>query len=513
MKHKTLWIAVCALVVLCFAVYLIGLFNAVHMAFDDFGYFCLSYPFPTQEYSARDYALKDVFRYAVGTHYQNAQGRVSFLILALGINALFGLFALKMTFAGAVLSVCLWTTAQVKKKNGWMMAAAYVLPCIFWGLIGPYVQGNGSYWIVAAWYYLLPFPFFLMIYRLIEVNRPSAARCVTLYFISLLVGNALEQWFVILFSFSVLKLVHDRYSNHSIAADLSALAGCLTGGAILLGSPASWNRMASEETVGFVRRFIMAGANVVDSFFFTRNTWFLLAFFICQFVLAFLLLKQDRKWRGLDIVHLAGTIAVMGMLLRTRIVHGAWTTFAQDYGGVATASLFLYWFLCMIQTIRRYICEGYDVRRPMLTFAAYASIGCMALFPHLSGRAYLMFMMLSFVDMLDVFVSAFYRMKSRVLIGALVLSLAGMCAIGVRDMGRAYRNVSRNQVIFEENDRILYAAAAEGGDEIIHLYDYPFLEYTAFMNNNYEKMLMRYYYDIEVGRPIIHDLDYWELID
>jgi len=165
----------------------------------------------------------------------------------------------------------------------------------------------------------------------------------------------------------------------------------------------------------------------------------------------------------------------------------------------------------MVQTIRRYIKEGYDHRRPMLTFAAYASIGCMALFPHLSGRAYLMFMMLSFVDMLDIFMSAF-DLKKRVLICAVTLALAGLCVISVRDMRRTYRNCDRNRIVFEANDAILEAAAQDGGMDEIHLYDYPFREYTAFMDNDSEKTLMRYYYGIDHSRRIIHDLDYWTLI-
>lgn len=513
MRNKRLWIGVCALIVICFAAYLVSVYSVVHPAFDDFGYLCLSYPFPVAEYSSQDYTLMDAVRYAIGPHYQGAQGRVSFLILALGINSVFGLLALKMTFVASILAVCVWTAAQVKKKNGLCMAAVCLLSCVFWGLIGPYVQGNGSYWIAAAWYYLLPFPFFLLLYHLMGAKTPSSGGCAVLFMLSLMLGNALEQWFVLVFSFAALKTAHDKVEGKPLAADVCVLAGCLLGGAILLGSPASWNRMSSGEPLGFVERFAQSGINVVDSFFFTRNTWFLLAFFLSQFVLPLLQIKREAERRVMPIVHLAGTIAVTGLLVRTRVVHGAWTTFAQDWGGSVTAGLFAYWLLCMVQTIRWHVGEGHDARRPMLTFAAYASIGCMALFPHLSGRAYLIYMMLSFVDMLDIFMSAFYTMRKKTLMGMLAAALAGLCVISVRDMTRTQRNISRNHIIFEANDAMLKAAAEEESNETIHLYDYPFKEYTAFMDSDYEKALMRYYYGVEHNRGIVHDLDYWELID
>ena len=498
--------------VLLAVLYLISIYGKIHLQYDDWGYFCLSYPRPMPENSSRNYQFEDLIQYATNWHYQYAQGRLSFLIIALGINMIGGLWALRFVLIAAIVFIFWWIKKEENAEN-WREVLSFFIPCMLYGLMGQYLHGAGTYWYAAAWYYVLPIPFVLILWDIIRKEKTGIWRWV-IAVLAFILGNAQEQIFVLTFSILALSFLHRKFIlKESAKNEMIGMAASLPGAAIILGSPGAWRRMSLAAPMGIVDRVLQSGANVVDNLFSTQNFAYMLAFLIGQCIVSAFFMrgqKLERCHSGqkaekvFGYAHFVVSFALILVFLNTyfKNKNGYITITRQDWK--RQAFLCLYFFICVLGIIERYRIKYGDMTRGILTIAAALSVVCLCVFPELSGRCFLPFILLSFSDLTDLFLEPFEN-QNRVSRGVFVCILVGFLALSGQNLIKTYQKYSEADVVLTRNEEILQQAAEEKQNEV-HLYRVPDIYYSIFMDNDFEKKLIKYYFGLDESVTIIYDL-------
>lgn len=498
--------------VLLAVLYLISIYGKIHLQYDDWGYFCLSYPRPMPENSSRNYQFEDLIQYATNWHYQYAQGRLSFLIIALGINMIGGLWALRFVLTAAIVFIFWWIKKNENAEN-WREVLSFFIPCMLYGLMGQYLHGAGTYWYVAAWYYVLPIPFVLILWDIIRKERTGIWRWV-IAVLAFILGNAQEQIFVLTFSFLALSFLHRKVIlKESAKNEMIGMAASLLGAVIILSSPGAWRRMGLADSMGIVDRVLQSGANVVDNLFSTQNFAYMLAFLIGQCILSTFFMRR-QKLEGCHVgqkaekvfgyVHFVVSFALILAFLNTYIENRYEYISITRHDWKRQVFLCVYFFNCVLGIFERYKIKYGDLTRGILTIAAALSVVCLCVFPELSGRCYLPFVLLSFGDLTDLFLEPFED-QNRVISGAFACILVCLLALSGQNLIKAYQKYSEADVVLIRNEEILQQAAVEKQSEV-HLYRVPDRQYSIFMDNDFEKSLIRYYFGLDENVVMVYDL-------
>lgn len=434
-------------------------FRVVHIYFDDYAYYSLSY---AQSLSGtKNYTILQLLEF-MKAHYMECNGRLLYFFVWLLLFWLGGLQLVQLSAAVIMASVLwvLWKAASLKMERQQKILAAISVCTLYWLLDIVFLR-QSIYWFAAFFLYVMPVGVLvlaaLLYFEFLGGERNTAGNKITILLLIFVAGWSQEQQAAVTTVFAFLLMLHAIWvrKERCCAAILYVIPAILAL-LIVIMSPGIHSRFESADNGMGLLENIWANARQVVYLLGTASSWrinifiFLSIMFISICDLKYTKSKACKCFDAILIV-MNGCL-IYGYALKQTAVEIFIATGDQTeviiIGTIVALSI-------MIQVIRFEIRENNAVML-LVSLSAMASVAVLFFVPQLPNRL-LIFFILSMVavcvqaicSLIDPFVK---KTVGRSVAGSIV---AVMIVIALKNGTTIYRGYAENYEVLKDNDQTI----------------------------------------------------------
>lgn len=434
-------------------------FRVVHIYFDDYAYYSLSY---AQSLSGtKNYTILQLLEF-MKAHYMECTGRLLYFFVWLLLFWLGGLQLVQLSAAVIMASVLwvLWKAASLKMEGQQKILAAISVCTLYWLLDIVFLR-QSIYWFAAFFLYVMPVGVLvlaaLLYFEFLGGERNTAGNKITILLLIFVAGWSQEQQAAVTTVFAFLLMLHAIWvrKERCCAAILYVIPAILAL-LIVIMSPGIHSRFESADNGMGLLENIWANARQVVYLLGTASSWrinifiFLSIMFISICDLKYTKSKACKCFDAILIV-MNGCL-IYGYALKQTAVEIFIATGDQTeviiIGTIVALSI-------MIQVIRFEIRENNAVML-LVSLSAMASVAVLFFVPQLPNRL-LIFFILSMVavcvqaicSLIDPFVK---KTVGRSVAGSIV---AVMIVIALKNGTTIYRGYAENYEVLKDNDQTI----------------------------------------------------------
>lgn len=434
-------------------------FRVVHIYFDDYAYYSLSY---AQSLSGtKNYTILQLLEF-MKAHYMECNGRLLYFFVWLLLFWLGGLQLVQLSAAVIMASVLwvLWKAASLKMEGQQKILAAISVCTLYWLLDIVFLR-QSIYWFAAFFLYVMPVGVLvlaaLLYFEFLGGERNTAGNKITILLLIFVAGWSQEQQAAVTTVFAFLLMLHAIWvrKERCCAAILYVIPAILAL-LIVIMSPGIHSRFESADNGMGLLENIWANARQVVYLLGTASSWkinifiFLSIMFISICDLKYTKSKACKCFDAILIV-MNGCL-IYGYALKQTAVEIFIATGDQTeviiIGTIVALSI-------MIQVIRFEIRENNAVML-LVSLSAMASVAVLFFVPQLPNRL-LIFFILSMVavcvqaicSLIDPFVK---KTVGRSVAGSIV---AVMIVIALKNGTTIYRGYAENYEVLKDNDQTI----------------------------------------------------------
>ena len=434
-------------------------FRVVHIYFDDYAYYSLSY---AQSLSGtKNYTILQLLEF-MKAHYMECNGRLLYFFVWLLLFWLGGLQLVQLSAAVIMASVLwvLWKAASLKMEGQQKILAAISVCTLYWLLDIVFLR-QSIYWFAAFFLYVMPVGVLvlaaLLYFEFLGGERNTAGNKITILLLIFVAGWSQEQQAAVTTVFAFLLMLHAIWvrKERCCAAILYVIPAILAL-LIVIMSPGIHSRFESADNGMGLLENIWANARQVVYLLGTASSWrinifiFLSIMFISICDIKYTKSKACKCFDAILIV-MNGCL-IYGYALKQTAVEIFIATGDQTeviiIGTIVALSI-------MIQVIRFEIRENNAVML-LVSLSAMASVAVLFFVPQLPNRL-LIFFILSMVavcvqaicSLIDPFVK---KTVGRSVAGSIV---AVMIVIALKNGTTIYRGYAENYEVLKDNDQTI----------------------------------------------------------
>lgn len=434
-------------------------FRVVHIYFDDYAYYSLSY---AQSLSGtKNYTILQLLEF-MKAHYMECNGRLLYFFVWLLLFWLGGLQLVQLSAAVIMASVLwvLWKAASLKMEGQQKILAAISVCTLYWLLDIVFLR-QSIYWFAAFFLYVMPVGVLvlaaLLYFEFLGGERNTVGNKITILLLIFVAGWSQEQQAAVTTVFAFLLMLHAIWvrKERCCAAILYVIPAILAL-LIVIMSPGIHSRFESADNGMGLLENIWANARQVVYLLGTASSWrinifiFLSIMFISICDLKYTKSKACKCFDAILIV-MNGCL-IYGYALKQTAVEIFIATGDQTeviiIGTIVALSI-------MIQVIRFEIRENNAVML-LVSLSAMASVAVLFFVPQLPNRL-LIFFILSMVavcvqaicSLIDPFVK---KTVGRSVAGSIV---AVMIVIALKNGTTIYRGYAENYEVLKDNDQTI----------------------------------------------------------
>ncbi len=434
-------------------------FRVVHIYFDDYAYYSLSY---AQSLSGtKNYTILQLLEF-MKAHYMECNGRLLYFFVWLLLFWLGGLQLVQLSAAVIMASVLwvLWKAASLKMEGQQKILAAISVCTLYWLLDIVFLR-QSIYWFAAFFLYVMPVGVLvlaaLLYFEFLGGERNTAGNKITILLLIFVAGWSQEQQAAVTTVFAFLLMLHAIWvrKERCCAAILYVIPAILAL-LIVIMSPGIHSRFESADNGMGLLENIWVNARQVVYLLGTASSWrinifiFLSIMFISICDLKYTKSKACKCFDAIQIV-MNGCLIYLYALKQTAVEIFMATgdqTEVIIIGTIVALGI-------MIQVIRFEIRENNAVML-LISLSAMASVAVLFFVPQLPNRL-LIFFILSMVavcvqaicSLIDPFVK---KTVGRSVAGSIV---AVMIVIALKNGTTIYRGYAENYEVLKDNDQTI----------------------------------------------------------
>lgn len=473
-----------------FFLYLIFQYQQVFLYYDDYGYMSMTYGYDYRN-SGSSNRIYNILNWVYHSYF-DVNGRIfSNILLVLSAN-LGGLEFMRIIMPICICMVYYFIIKIIDSttncKSGWLRN---LLILTTYGLFSIDVCKYGMYWFAAAYGYVIPVLFFLILIYI--YRKPGRINCIFQFALTFILCISSEQAIAMTIIWIISNNVADFISEHKVKSKyLSLFIVSIIGCAIFIGSPASRSRLVSSGTYekSFLGSLIQNISNMMLDIKCLGLAMQCALIFSLLYACISLLHKTGRKINILGIIY-------SGVIFTLNIFHGCQVVQIKQ-------SLYIsFWFILIIMLFIYgfWLCIMSDLRVALAFLSMYASMGVMVLMPYTPMRTFIPFIFLFILFggfLFTALEGRFIKVSALVCIGALAIS-------SVKNIATIYKGYHENVQVLTLNHSLLEQASdkIEKGMEIDCIYLYKMVNENYCGQQPYDDSIsyMLFWYDNYYGIP------------
>lgn len=368
------------IIFLVFFLYLLAQYHLVYLYFDDFGYCSLSYGY-NADITGNVITLSGLTTWLIHSYFL-VNGRV-FTNLVFAFTAWLGdVHLMRILFPICITSIyyLIYFETFYKLESEYFKIIGAIILVLSYGIFDIRVCKDGLYWFAAAFGYVVPVLFFSFF---IKLNRKNS---IFQYPIIFLICLSCEQMVAMTFSFLITNIITSFLEKKQInKKNIIALTISVLGGAIMVLSPASRNRINNPGNIAFKElnflEKILTNVNNIIKIFFNGTGALFVTFLFLLFIIAslyILKMKYNNLIKIENLIYLFVSVII-------------WFCYKKNLLDFSSRSmccgLFIYFAFGFINLIILYI--QLNKKIISLIVAGMASIGLLLLVPEIPVRTFI----------------------------------------------------------------------------------------------------------------------------
>lgn len=445
-------------------------FRVVHIYFDDYAYYSLSYARSFN--GTKNYTILQLLEF-MKAHYMECNGRLLYFFVWLLLFWLGGLPLVQLSTAVIMVGVLwvLWKAASLKMEGYQKVLAAISVCALYWSLDIVFLR-QGIYWFAAFFLYVMPVGVLvlaaLLYFEFLGGERNTAGNKMTILLLIFAAGWSQEQQAAVTTVFAFLLMLHAIWvKKEKCCAAILYVIPAILALLIVIMSPGIQARLESADNgIGLIEN-IGANARQVVYLLGTASSWRINIFiFLSIMLISICDLKytKSKVCKGFDAIQIViNGCLIYGYVLKQTAVEIFIATGDQTkviiIGTIIALSI-------MIQVIRFEIRENNAVM--LLVFlSAMASVAALFFVPQRPNRLLIFFTLSMVAVCVQAICSLIDPLEKKTVDRSIAGSIvAVMIVMGLKNGTTIYRGYAENYEVLKDNDQTIQRIVrSSGADE------------------------------------------------